>query len=100
MHSPNGWDAPSGLSTARRRNSVSRRWTTSTPTLSAAVKKAYREGRKTTQFIKGVRNNPEGEFRPGHHFDAETEEARKDKIRKTFKDRNAKDRILTLYGMK
>ena len=68
--------------------------------LSAALKKAYRDGRKTTQFIKGVRNNPDGEFRPGHHFDAETEEARKDKIRKTFKDRKAKDRILTLYGMK
>ena len=64
--------------------------------LSDAVKKAYQEGRIVSQFKKGVRNNPDGEFKPGHKFNDEIEEERKDKIRKTFKKR----KLLKIYGLK
>lgn len=63
--------------------------------LSDAVKKAYQEGRMTHGFPKGVRSNPECEFKPGHKFDDEIEEMRKDKIRRTFKKR----KMLKIYGL-
>lgn len=64
--------------------------------ISDAVKKAYADGRKTSDFKKGVRNNPDGEFKPGHRFPEEIESARKDKIRKTFK----RQKLLQIYGLK
>lgn len=63
--------------------------------LSDALKKAYAEGRLTSSFRKGVRNNPDGEFRPGHRFDDKTEQERKDKIRRTFGNR----KLLQIYGL-
>ena len=63
--------------------------------VSLGLKKAYLEGRKTSQFKKGVRNNPSGDFRPGPHFDEETETDRKEKIRRTFK----KMKLLKIYGL-
>lgn len=63
--------------------------------LSDALKKAYAEGRITSQFKKGVSNNPEYEFKPGHKFDDQIEKDRKDKIRKTFKKR----KMLKIYGI-
>ena len=64
--------------------------------VSDGVRKAYADGRKTSQFKSGVRNNPEGEFRPGHRFDDTIEEARKDKIRRTFRTRKLKQ----IYGLR
>ena len=64
--------------------------------VSEGVKKAYREGRKTSAFKKGVRNNPDGEFTKGFKFEGETEEKRKEKIRQTFKRR----KLLSIYGLK
>ena len=63
--------------------------------LSDALKKAYREGRMTQGFPKGIRSNPEGEFKPGHKFDEKTEQERKEKIRRTFKKR----KMLKIYGL-
>lgn len=63
--------------------------------LSEAVKKAYREGRIVSQFKKGVRNNPDGEFKPGHKFEDRIEQERKDKIRRTYK----KKKMLKIYGI-
>ena len=64
--------------------------------ISEKVKKAYSEGRKVSVFEKGVRNNPNGEFKPMHKFSAEVEERRKDRIRSTFKRR----KLLQIYGIK
>lgn len=64
--------------------------------VSDGVKKAYAEGRKTSDFKKGVRSNPDGEFKPGHRFPDEIENERKDKIRRTFKRR----KLLQIYGLK
>lgn len=64
--------------------------------ISIGLKKAYSEGRKTTQFVKGVRNNPAGEFKPGHQYPEEIEEARKEKIRRTYKKR----KLLKIYSQR
>lgn len=64
--------------------------------ISDKVKKAYAEGRKTTQFVKGVRNNPAGEFKPGHQYPEEIEEVRKEKIRRTYKKR----KLLKIYSQR
>ena len=53
--------------------------------VSDGVKKAYREGRMTSRFRKGVRSNPQGEFKPGFKFEGQIEEARKEKIRETYR---------------
>lgn len=53
--------------------------------VSDGVKRAYREGRKTSRFRKGVRSNPQGEFKPGFKFKGEIEEGRKEKIRETYR---------------
>ena len=53
--------------------------------ISDKVKRAYAEGRKISNFQKGVRNNPGGEFKPGFKFTGEIEEKRKESIRRTFK---------------
>ena len=62
--------------------------------LSVAVKKAYEEGRLTPP-PKGVRPMPEHEFKPGHQFSEEIEEARKEKIRKTYR----RNKLLMIYGL-
>ena len=62
--------------------------------LSVAVKKAYEEGRLTPP-PKGVRPMPEHEFKPGHQFSEEIEEARKEKIRKTYR----RNKLLSIYGL-
>ena len=61
--------------------------------LSVAVKKAYADGRLVAP-PKGVRPMPEHEFKPGHKFSEEIEEARKEKIRKTYR----RNKLLTIYG--
>ena len=53
--------------------------------ISDGVKRAYAEGRKTSTLKAGVRNNPDGEFKPGFKFTGEIEERRKENIRRTFK---------------
>lgn len=53
--------------------------------ISEGVKRAYAEGRKTSTLKAGVRNNPDGEFKPGFKFTGEIEEKRKENIRRTFK---------------
>lgn len=64
-------------------------------TMSAALKKAYAEGRKTPIWKKGVQNNPDGGFPKGFRFTGEVEAARIDKIRKTCK----KKKLLANYGL-
>lgn len=63
--------------------------------ISAAQKKCYAEGRRTSRFPKGVRSNPEGEFKPGHRYDGEIEAARVSNIRRTFRKR----KLLQIYGL-
>ena len=62
--------------------------------LSVAVKKAYEEGRLTPP-PKGVRPMPEHEFKPGHQVSEEIEEARKERIRKTYR----RNKLLSIYGL-
>lgn len=62
--------------------------------LSVAVKKAYAEGRLVAPQ-KGVRPMPEHEFKPGHKFSEEIEEARKEKIRTTYR----RNKLYTIYGL-
>lgn len=64
--------------------------------LSDALKKSYAENGHPCAFKPGVRNNPDGEFQKGHRFDGETEEKRKDNIRRTFKRR----KLMQIYGLK
>jgi len=64
--------------------------------ISDKVKKAYAEGRKTSTFKKGVRNNPGGEFKPGFKFSGEIEEKRKENIRRTFK----RGKLIQIYRQK
>lgn len=63
--------------------------------LSEKVKKAYADGRLVAP-PKGVRPMPEHEFKPGHKFSEEIEEARKEKIRKTYR----RNKLLMIYGLK
>lgn len=63
--------------------------------LSSSMKKAYAEGRKVSSFQKGVSNNPDYEFPPGFKFTGEIEEARKDKIRQTYR----RKKLLKIYGL-
>lgn len=62
--------------------------------LSHAVKQAYADGRLVPP-PKGVSPMPEHEFQPGHIFTSEIEEARKDKIRRTYR----KKKLLKIYGI-
>lgn len=63
--------------------------------ISESLKKTYANNGHRRVFKPGVRNNPEGEFKPGHRYDEETEERRKDKIRRTFSRR----KLLKRYGL-
>ena len=62
--------------------------------LSAAVKKASADGRLVAPQ-KGVRPMPEHEFKPGHKFSEEIEEARKEKIRTTYR----RNKLYMIYGL-
>ena len=62
--------------------------------ISAAQKKTYADGR-VPLFKKGVRNNPAGEFKPGHRYEGEIEAERIAKIRRTFRKR----KLLEIYGL-
>lgn len=63
--------------------------------LSEAIKKDYAEGRRVSPFPKGVRSNPDGEFKPGFRFEGETEKARIEKIRMTYR----RKKLLKIYGL-
>lgn len=63
--------------------------------VSDGLKKAYAEGRRTSHFKRGVRNNPQGEFPKGHRFDDAIEEERKEKIRRTYR----RKKLLKIYGL-
>ena len=63
---------------------------------SDALKRAYRAGRRSSNFKKGVRNNPGGEFKPGHEESPEVRERRIEAIRRTFRKR----KLLSIYGLK
>ena len=64
-------------------------------TVSEGVKRAYADGRMVSHFPKGVRSNPDGEFKPGFRFTGETESARIEKIRTTYR----RKKILSIYGL-
>lgn len=63
--------------------------------LSTAMKKAYADGRMVSPFRKGIRNNPDGEFKKGFRFTGDIEAARIDKIRRTYR----KQKLLAIYGL-
>ena len=63
--------------------------------LSESVKRAYDDGRLVSQFPKGVRSNPGGEFKPGFKFTGEIEQARIEKIRTTYR----RKKMLSRYGL-
>ena len=63
---------------------------------SEGLKMAYAEGRKVSNFKKGVRNNEKGEFRKGFKFEGEIEAKRVEAIRANFK----RMRLLRAYGVK
>ena len=60
--------------------------------ISSALK---RKGNFGTQFVKGVRSNPEGEFKPGHKESPETKEKRRASLRETWR----RKKILKRYGL-
>lgn len=62
---------------------------------SAALRRAYREGRLKSTFKPGIRSNPEGEFKPGHMESQEIKEKRSAALRRTF----AKKKLLKKYGL-
>ena len=63
--------------------------------LSESVKQAYADGRMVSHFKPGVRNNPDGEFKPGFKFTGEVEQTRQDKIRRTYR----RKKLLKIYGL-
>lgn len=60
--------------------------------ISSALK---RKGNFGTQFVKGARSNPEGEFKPGHKESPETKEKRRASLRETWR----RKKILKRYGL-
>ena len=60
--------------------------------ISSALK---RKGKFGNQFVKGVRYNPEGEFKPGHKESPETKEKRRASLRETWR----RKKILKRYGL-
>lgn len=63
--------------------------------ISAAQKKSYAEGRRTSRFKKGERPMPEYEFKPGHRFGDDIEKERISNIRRTYRKR----KLLKIYGL-
>ena len=49
-----------------------------------ALRRGYRSGRLKGGFQKGVRNNPSGEFKPGHIESPETKAKRSASLRRTW----------------
>ena len=60
--------------------------------ISSALK---RKGKFGNQFVKGVRYNPKGEFKPGHKESPETKEKRRASLRETWR----RKKILKRYGL-
>lgn len=63
---------------------------------SEGLKKAYREGRIKGVFRKGVRNNPDGEFRPGRKESPEIKAKRVASMREYYR----RKRQMEVLGLK
>ena len=67
-----------------------------TRTISERISSALKlKGNFGAQFVKGVRSNPEGEFKPGHKESPETKEKRRASLRETWR----RKKILKRYGL-
>lgn len=63
-----------------------------------AIRRAYREGRITNTFKKGVRSNPAGEFKPGHVESPETKAKRIASYKRTLAKRKTAARLGLKYA--
>ena len=66
---------------------------------SEALKKKYQQGSCISHFKKGVRSNPDGEFKPGHVESQVTKLKRSEALKYTWKQRKIKERIRKIYGI-
>lgn len=66
---------------------------------SEALKKKYQQGSCISHFKKGVRSNPDGEFKPGHVESQETKLKRSEALKYTWKQKKIKERIRKIYGI-
>ena len=66
---------------------------------SVALKRKYIEGACSSHFKKGVHNNPDGEFKPGHVETQETKLKRSEALKWTWQRRKVKERIHKIYGI-
>lgn len=66
---------------------------------SVALKKKYIEGACSSHFKKGVHNNPDGEFKPGHVETQETKLKRSEALKWTWQRRKVMERIHKIYGI-
>lgn len=66
---------------------------------SVALKRKYIEGACSSHFKKGVHNNPDGEFKPGHVETQETKLKRSEALKWTWQRRKVMERIHKIYGI-
>lgn len=66
---------------------------------SVALKRKYIEGACSSHFKKGVHNNPDGEFKPGHVETWETKLKRSEALKWTWQRRKVMERIHKIYGI-
>lgn len=66
---------------------------------SEALKNKYQQGSCISHFKKGVRSNPDGEFKPGHVESQETKLKRSEALKYTWKQKKIKERIHKIYGI-
>lgn len=66
---------------------------------SVALKRKYIEGACSSHFKKGIRNNPDGEFKPGHVETQETKLKRSEALKWTWQRRKVMERIHKIYGI-
>lgn len=64
-----------------------------------SLKKAYRDGRLTSTFKKGTRNNPSGEFKKGHVESQETKARRSASLKASWQRRKQQDRFRKDYNI-
>lgn len=64
-----------------------------------SLKKAYREGRLKSTFKTGERNNPSGEFKPGHVESPEMKAKRSASLKAAWKRRNQQAQFRKDYNI-
>lgn len=64
-----------------------------------ALKKAYRDGRLTSTFKKGERNNPAGEFKKGQVESPETKARRSESLKASWDRRKKQEKFRNDYNI-